>query len=79
MKALLVVILWALAGSGIGGAVERMTGLGITTPILVAFVVIGVGLAVRIMRATKAAPVIRLPLGADRMPIAAERDDRLTA
>ena len=48
MKALVVVGLWALSGSYVGGLVERVTGLGIALPVLAAFVVAGTYLAVRI-------------------------------
>ena len=48
MKALVVVGLWALSGSYVGGLVERVTGLGLTLPVLAAFVVAGTYLAVRI-------------------------------
>ncbi len=65
MKALLVVFLWALAGSGIGGAVERITGLGMSIPVLVAFTVVGLCLGLRIMLATRSASVVRVPRAAD--------------
>ena len=38
MKALVVLGLWALSGSYVGGLVERVTGLGVTLPVLAAFV-----------------------------------------
>jgi hypothetical protein len=34
MKPLLVAVLWVLAGSYFGGLVERVTGLGMTLPVL---------------------------------------------
>jgi hypothetical protein len=60
MKGLLVVVLWSLAGSYVGGLAERVTGLGLMLPILAAFGVAGIYLAVRIARAARSAPVVRL-------------------
>jgi hypothetical protein len=48
MKALAVIGLWALSGSYVGGLLERVTGLGLTIPVLAAFSVVGLYLAVRI-------------------------------
>jgi hypothetical protein len=53
MKALVVLGLWALSGSYVGGLVERVTGLGVTLPLLAAFVVAGIYLAVRISLAAR--------------------------
>ena len=72
MKGLLVVVLWALAGSYVGGLIERVTGLGITFPVLAAFVVAGIYLAVRITRATGPATVTHILRAADP-------DERLVA
>lgn len=72
MKGLLVVVLWALAGSYLGGLIERVTGLGMTLPMLLAFLVAGVYLAVRITRAAKSPTVIHM------LP-AAEKNERLAA
>jgi hypothetical protein len=65
MKGLLVVVLWALAGSYVGGLIERVTGLGMTFPVLAAFVVAGMYLAVRITRATRSATVTHMLRAAD--------------
>jgi hypothetical protein len=72
MKGLVVVGLWALAGCYLGGAVERITGLGMTFPVLAAFVVAGIYLGVRITRATRSANVIPM------LP-AVEQNERLAA
>ena len=70
MKALVVLGLWALSGSYVGGLVERVTGLGVTLPVLAAFVVAGIYLAVRIALAARpvdgsaAAPPATTPVSA---------------
>jgi uncharacterized membrane protein len=65
MKALLVVGLWAFTGWYVGGAVEQVTGLGLAIPVLAAFAVAGIYLAVRIVRAARSANVSPMPLAAD--------------
>ena len=72
MKSLLVAVLWVLAGSYFGGLVERVTGLGMTLPVLAAFAICGCYLALRIARTPRSTAVISiLPAG--------EQDDRLAA
>jgi hypothetical protein len=72
MKPLLVAVLWVLAGSYFGGLVERVTGLGMTLPVLAAFAICGCYLALRIARTPRSTAVISiLPAG--------EQDERLAA
>ena len=72
MKPLLVAVLWVLAGSYFGGLVERVTGLGMTLPVLAVFAICGVYLAVRISRTPLSAAAIGI------LP-AVEQDERLAA
>ena len=72
MKPLLVAVLWVLAGSYFGGLVERVTGLGMTLPVLAVFAICGVYLAVRIARTPRSAAAIGM------LP-AVEQDERLAA
>jgi hypothetical protein len=72
MKGLLVVVLWALAGSYFGGLVERVSGLAVTVPMMLGFLVAGIYLAVRITRTATSAAVIELHS-------TAEQSDRLAA
>jgi hypothetical protein len=72
MKALFVVVLWALAGSYFGGLLERVTGLALTVPMLLGFLVAGIYLAVRITRTATSAAVVE-------MHPTAEQSDRLAA
>jgi hypothetical protein len=65
MKGLLVIVLWALAGSYVGGLIERVTGLGLTVPVMAAFAVAGIYLAARIARATRPATVTHIHRAAD--------------
>jgi hypothetical protein len=48
MKGLVVVGLWVVSGSYFGSVAERVTGLGVTIPVLAAFSVAGIYLGVRI-------------------------------
>jgi hypothetical protein len=65
-EALVVVVLWTLAGSYVGGLVERVTGLGMTLPVLAAFMVVGIYLAVRIARVPRSATVTPILRSADQ-------------
>lgn len=72
MKGLLVVVLWALAGSYFGGLIERVSGLAVMVPMMLGFLAAGIYLAVRITRTATSATVI------DLQPTA-EQSDRLAA
>jgi hypothetical protein len=72
MKPLLVAVLWVLAGSYVGGLIERVTGLGMTLPVLAAFAICGIYLAFRIARETRTTTAIGI------LP-APEQDERLAA
>ena len=72
MKALIVVGLWALSGSYFGGLVERITGLGLTLPVLAAFLATGTYLGIRIALAKRSA-------NGSRVLTAAGPNQRLTA
>ena len=72
MKGLIVFGLWTIAGWDLGGTVEWFTGLRMTFPVLAAFVVVGIYLAVRIRRTTRSTNVSRI------LPVA-EPDERLAA
>lgn len=72
MKPLLVAVLWVLAGSYFGGLVERVTGLGMTLPVLAVFAICGCYFALRIARAPRSTAAIGI------LP-AAEQDERLAA
>jgi hypothetical protein len=50
MKGLIVVGLWVVSGGYFGSVVERVTGLGLTIPVLAAFAVAGIYLGLRVMR-----------------------------
>ena len=72
MKPLLVALLWVLAGTYAGRLVERVTGLGMTLPVLAVFAICGCYLALRIARTPRSTAVISiLPAG--------EQDERLAA
>ncbi len=72
MKPLLVAVLWVLAGSYFGGLVERVTGLGMTLPVLAVFAICGFYLALRIARTPRSTTSISV------LP-AADQDERLAA
>ena len=65
MKALLVVGLWVVAGWDAGHALEQVTGLWVTIPVLLAFAVAGLYLGIRITRAARSATLIPRPPAAD--------------
>jgi hypothetical protein len=48
MKGLVVIGLWVVSGSYFGSVVERVTGLGMTLPVLAAFAIAGIYLGLRI-------------------------------
>jgi hypothetical protein len=60
MEGLLAVVLWTLAGSYLGGLIERVSGLAVTVPMMRGFPVAGVCLAVRITRTATSAAVVQL-------------------
>lgn len=72
MKPVLVAVLWVLAGGYFGGLVERVTGLGMTLPVLSVFAICGFYLAFQIARATK-------PTTAMQIIPATDQDERLAA
>jgi hypothetical protein len=49
MRVLVVIGLWIVSGSYLGGVIERVTGLGLTIPVLAAFAVAGIYLGFRIL------------------------------
>ena len=49
MKGLIVIGLWIVSGSYFGNLVERVTGFGVTIPVLAAFAVAGIYLGLRIL------------------------------
>ena len=72
MKPLLVAVLWVLAGGYFGLLVQRVTGFGMTLPVLAVFAICGFWLALRIARAPRStAAISHLP--------AADQDRRLAA
>lgn len=72
MKPLLVAVLWVLAGGYFGGLLERVTGLGMTLPVLGVFAICGFYLAFRIAHGTRTTTVISV------LP-APGQDERLAA
>jgi hypothetical protein len=65
MKGLLIIGLWALAGSGVGASVTLVTDLAVTFPVTVAFVILGIYLSVRTLRSQAAANVSLGPPAVD--------------
>jgi putative lipase involved disintegration of autophagic bodies len=72
MKALFVIGLWTFVGWNVGGAVETVTGLSVTIPMLAAFAVAGAYLAVRILHTSTRS-------GTAALTSTAGQDERLAA